>query len=122
MVQGQDGAPSPGARRRGEGARRGRRGDREARGDRPRRCREDGKKIEQSRWPPSVRCAQNLELQSRPWRDARARRTKGVDWTPTHKPIFISYAPTQDATYDELAFCQKMVETLNEIQDSAHRR
>ena len=57
---------------------------------------------------------QNLELQSRPWRDARARRTKGVDWTPTHKPIFISYAPTQDATYDELAFCQKMVETLNE--------
>ena len=59
---------------------------------------------------------QNLELQSRPWRDARARRTKGVDWTPTHKPIFISYAPTQDATYDELAFCQKMVETLNEIR------
>ena len=59
---------------------------------------------------------ENLELQSRPWRDARARRTKGVDWTPTHKPIFISYAPTQDATYDELAFCQKMVETLNEIQ------
>ena len=59
---------------------------------------------------------QNLVLQSRPWRDARARRTKGVDWTPTHKPIFISYAPTQDATYDELAFCQKMVETLNEIR------
>ena len=44
MVQGQDGAPSPGARRRGEGARRGRRGDREARGDRPRRCREEGKR------------------------------------------------------------------------------
>ena len=57
---------------------------------------------------------ENLERRAAPWRESRARRAKGVTWSTTPKPIFVSYAPTPDATFAELAYCKKIAETLND--------
>ena len=59
---------------------------------------------------------ENLERRAAPWRESRARRAKGVTWSTTPKPIFVSYAPTPDATFAELAYCKKIAETLDDAR------
>ena len=62
---------------------------------------------------------ENLERRATPWRESRARRTKGVTWTTTPKPIFVSYAPTPDATFVELAYCKKIAAILDDVRTIA---
>ena len=62
---------------------------------------------------------ENLERRAMPWRESRARRTKGVTWTTTPKPIFVSYAPTPDATFVELAYCKKIASILDDVRTIA---
>ena len=62
---------------------------------------------------------ENLERRAAPWRESRARRAKGVTWSTTPKPIFVSYAPTPDATFAELAYCKKIAETLDDARTVA---
>ena len=62
---------------------------------------------------------ENLERRAMPWRESRARRTKGVTWTTTPKPIFVSYAPTPDATFVELAYCKKIADPRRRSDDRA---
>ena len=59
------------------------------------------------------------ERRAAPWRESRARGAKGVTWSTTPKPIFVSYAPTPDATFAELAYCKKIAETLDDARTVA---
>jgi hypothetical protein len=52
-----------------------------------------------------------VEATLAPWRQARDARV-GLKWTPTPKPVFISYAA--EGTFDELAFVQSLASLLND--------